>query len=127
MSNVVVRPTEGTLAAMRLYFPASSLAGAKTLWHRVIPRRLSGYLLQAAHEEGIQQAIHHHVVAGYLRDDPLSHGYGENSPMKHPHCIELIDTEQRLRAFAARHADEFCKARVLVIHGAEELGPAGRP
>lgn len=31
------------------------------------------------------------------------------------------------RPFAARHADELCKARVLVIHGAEELGRTGQP
>jgi PII-like signaling protein len=116
------------LAALRLYFPRSSRANPSRFWHRLSAPALAHHLLTEAKRGGIEQAILHHIDAGYLKGDRLSHHHPETSSMNHPQCIELMDTEQRLRHFLHVHAKELHKVRTVMFRCelplAETEGPA---
>jgi len=103
------------MTALRLYFPQSARAKSTRFWHHLSAPALSQRVLHAAHRSGIQQALLHSVQAGYLPGNKLSHHHIEAAPGQHPICIELIDAEERLRAFLQEHADELRHVRAVLF------------
>jgi len=102
------------LTAVRLYFPISARAKGTRFWHRLSAPALGHHLLQAARLAHIQQAVMHHIAAGYLPGDKLAHTHPESTSGRLPQCIELIDSESRLRKFLHDHAEEMQKVRVVM-------------
>jgi PII-like signaling protein len=115
--------TMSQLTALRLYFPLSARARATRFWHRLSAPALGQHLLHAAHRARIQQAVLHPVAAGYLPGDRMSQTHLESSPGRLPQCIELIDTESRLRRFLHDHAEELKKVRVVLYRCELPLSP----
>ncbi|MBN6111875.1 hypothetical protein [Xanthomonas bonasiae] len=107
--------TQHPIAALRLYFPISSKAGATRFWHRLTAPALADHLLAVARKARIVQAVLHQVSHGYLPGERLSHHHPELTGMRHPQCLELLDTEQRLRDFALAHADELRKVHAVLF------------
>jgi PII-like signaling protein len=103
------------MTALRLYFPQSARARPTRFWHHLSAPALSNHLLAAARRAGIHQALLHSVHAGYLPGEKLTHHHVEITPVHHPLCIELIDIEERLRAFLREHADELRHVRAVLF------------
>ena len=103
------------LTALRLYFPVSAKAKATRFWHRLSAPALAHHLLAVARRAGIQQAMLHHIDAGYLAGEKLSVHHPEVSSMRHPQCLELIDTEKHLRKYLHDHAEELQKVRAVLF------------
>jgi len=55
------------------------------------------------------------ISAGYLPGERLSHAHPEAMAMRHPQCLELLDTESKLRGFLAEHADELTKVHAVLF------------
>lgn len=104
-----------TIAALRLYFPHVAQARPTRFWHRLSAPALARHLLLAAREAQIVQAILHHVSSGYLPGERLSHHHPELTDMRHPQCLELLDTEQQLRDFMREHAEELRKVHAVLF------------
>jgi PII-like signaling protein len=103
------------LIALRLYFPLSAKASATRFWHKFSAPNLAQHLLAFARRANIQQAILHHVSAGYLPGEKLSHHMPDGGSMKHPQCLELIDTEEKIRRFLHEHEHELHKVRLVLF------------
>lgn len=103
------------MTALRLYFPQSARAKPTRFWHRLSAPALSHHLLAAAQRAGIHQALLHSVHAGYLPGSKLSHHHIEYTPEHHPLCIELIDSEERLRQFVREHAQELRQVQAVLF------------
>lgn len=103
------------LVAVRLYFPASARASRSRFWHHLSAPVLAHHLLKVARKAGIEQAILHHVDAGYLKGQRLSHHHPEASAMGHPQCLELVDRRGILEQFLTDHAAELQQVRVLML------------
>lgn len=91
------------LTAVRLYFPLSAQAKGTHFWHRLTAPGLGHHLLREAKRAHIQQAVMLPVHSGYLPGDKLQHDHFEGRPGKLPQCVELIDTETKLRRFLHEH------------------------
>lgn len=104
------------LTALRLYFPLSARAKVTRFWHHLSAPALGQHLLLCARRAHIQQAVMHAVHAGYLPGEKLTHTHVEGSSGRLPQCIELIDTESRLRRFLREHADELKQVRAVLYH-----------
>lgn len=103
------------IAALRLYFPMSARANVARFWHHLSAPALAHHLLAVARKADIVQAMLHPVSAGYLPGERLSHRHPELTGMRHPQCLELLDTEQRLRDFVAEHAAELRKVHAVLF------------
>lgn len=101
-------------ASLRLYFPMSARARATSLWHRISAPALSHHLLQCARRARIEQAVMHTVHSGYLPGQKMVHSHVETTPRRMPQCIELIDSESRLRKFLQDHADDLRHVRAVL-------------
>lgn len=102
------------LTAVRLYFPISARAKATRFWHRLSAPALGHHLLQAAKRSHIQQAAMLNVQAGYLPGEKLEHWHLESASKRMPQCIELIDSESKVRKFLRDHADELREVRAVL-------------
>lgn len=101
--------------ALRLYFPISARASATRFWHRLSAPALAHHLINAARRSGIQQAVLHPIQSGYLKGEKLTHHHPEVTSMRHPQCVELIDSESALRKFLHDHAAELHKVRAVLL------------
>ncbi|WP_337055092.1 hypothetical protein [Pseudoxanthomonas sp. USHLN014] len=104
-----------TIAALRLYFPTASRAKVTRFWHHLTAPALAQHLLTVAKKANILQAVLHRVSSGYLPGERMSHQHPELTDMRHPECLELLDTEQRLRAFMQEHAEELNKVHAVLF------------
>jgi len=103
------------LAALRLYFPVATRAKATRFWHHLSAPALAQHLLKVAKEARLMQAMLHPVSSGYLPGERLSHHHPELAGMRHPQCLELLDTEHRLRDFVREHAEELRKVHAVLF------------
>ncbi|MFL9989601.1 hypothetical protein [Paraburkholderia sediminicola] len=103
------------IVALRLYFPLATRARATRLWHRLSAPALAHHLIAVAKRSNIMQAMQHHISSGYLPGERLSHQHPEINGMRHPECLELVDTEERLRDFMSEHTDELRKVHAVLF------------
>jgi len=103
------------IAALRLYFPTASKAKISRFWHHLSAPELAHHLLTVAKKANLFQATLHRVSSGYLQGERISHHHPELTHMRHPQCLELLDTEERLRNFATEHAEELRKVHAVLF------------
>ncbi|MFT3721785.1 hypothetical protein [Pseudorhodoferax sp.] len=103
------------LAALRLYFPVATRARATRFWHHLSAPALAQHLLKAAQDAKLLQAMLHPVSSGYLPGGRMSHHHPELNGMRHPQCLELLDSEHRLRDFMHQHAEELRKVHAVLF------------
>lgn len=101
--------------ALRLYFPQSARIKPTRFWHHLSAPALSQHLVAAARRAGIEQVLLMAVHAGYLPGKKLSQQHPESTPAHHPLCLELVDTEVRLRKFLHDHVDELRHVRAVLF------------
>ncbi|KPY36398.1 hypothetical protein ACTACM_13460 [Pseudomonas fragariae (ex Marin et al. 2024)] len=103
------------LTALQLYFPGASRARVTSFWHHLSAPALAQHLLKVAQKAKIEQVMLKTISAGYLPSYRISHHHPELGDMRHPQCLELLDTEDKLRAFLRDHADELRKVRAVLL------------
>lgn len=111
----MIEHRQDRLTALQLYFPGASRAWVTHFWHHLSAPALAQHLLKIAQKAKIEQVMLKPISAGYLPGQRLSHHYPELGDIRHPQCLELLDTEDRLRAFLRDHADELRKVRAVLV------------
>ncbi len=107
------------LSVLRLYFSASEMRRADSWWKRLAPQSLGGYLLRQAKEHGIEQALLHRVIGGFLKNQELIMDTGEIPPARLPQCLELVGEEEDLQSFLKGNRDHLDKVRIVFLRGEE--------
>ena len=107
------------VSVLRLYFSAEDNRKHHSWWRRMVPQSLGSHLLQAAKEVGIEQALLHRVIGGYLKNQKLVMDGGEMPPAKLPQCLELIGEEGLLQLFLKRNQDHLTRVRIVFLRGEE--------
>jgi len=107
------------LTVLRLYFSASEIRRSDSWWKRLAPQSLGPYLLRQAREHGIEQALLHRVIGGFLKNQELIMDTGEIPPARLPQCLELVGEEESLQAFLKDNRDHLEKVRVVFLRGEE--------
>ncbi len=107
------------LGVLRLYFSASEMRRSDTWWKRLAPQSLGPYLLKQAKDHGIEQALLHRVIGGYLKGQDLLLDTGEIQPARLPQCLELVGDEEDLESFVKHNAEHLKNVRIIFLHGKE--------
>ncbi len=107
------------LIVLRLYFAASEVHRANSWWKRLAPEPLGPYLLRRAKEAGVEQALLHRVIGGFLKDQNLVMDGGEIPPAKLPQCLELVGPEETLQSFLGLNKDQLHGVRSVFLRGEE--------
>jgi H+/Cl- antiporter ClcA len=109
------------LSVLRLYFSASEMRRADSWWKRIAPQSLGVFLLRQAKEHGIEQALLHRVIGGYLKNQDLAVDSGEIPPARLPQCLELVGDEEDLQSFLKHNRDHLGKVRTIFLRGEEAI------
>ena len=109
------------LTVLRLYFSATEMRRADSWWKRFAPQSLGAYLLQQAKEHGVEQALLHRVIGGYLNNQDLVMDTGEIPPARLPQCLELVGDEEDLQSFLKHNRDHLAKVRIVFLRGQEAI------
>ena len=106
---------------MRIYMTASARAKTNELstWQRIFNSSLSSFTIKKAKESGIEQAIIQKIPGGYLKGKKLAFDMVEVIPPDLPQCVELIDSESKLRSFFEKFKDNFQGCKVVLFKTAE--------
>jgi PII-like signaling protein len=107
-------PPHTPYTVLRLYFEHGTHVAGRQGWRKLLGQPLAHELLKAAKALGIEQALSFNVTAGYLRGDALHHGHHEHMPVKHPQCVELIDSPDQIARFLEQHQPLLDQVRVLL-------------
>lgn len=107
------------LSVLRLYFSAAEMRRSDSWWKRFAPQSLGSYLLHQAKEHGIEQALLHRVIGGYLKNQELALDTGEIPPSRLPQCLELVGDEEDLQSFLKHNRDHLGKVRTVFLRGEE--------
>ena len=75
------------------------------------------FLLRQAKGHGIEQALLHHVVGGYLKNQDLVVASGEIPPARLPQCLELVGEKEDLQSFLKHNKDHLGKVRTVFLRG----------
>lgn len=109
-----------SMAVLRLYFHYGAKVKTQTLWQRIWNPSLGNHLVTLAKKFGIEQVIWQSVSAGYLKNEQIGYNITEIPSDKLPQCVELIDTEAKLRAFMKEDILDFNEVRCVLIKMAEK-------
>jgi H+/Cl- antiporter ClcA/PII-like signaling protein len=107
------------LSVLRLYFSASEMRRADSWWKKLAPQGLGAYLLHQAKEHGIEQALLHRVIGGYLKNQDLVMDTSEMPPARLPQCLELVGEEEDLQSFLKHNRDHLKSVRTVFLRGEE--------
>jgi PII-like signaling protein len=107
------------LGVLRLYFSASEMRRADSWWKRIAPQALGAYLLKQAKDHGIEQALLHRVIGGFLKGQELVFDTAEIQPAKLPQCLELVGDEEDLESFVKHNSEHLKNVRIIFLHGKE--------
>ena len=107
------------LSVLRLYFSASEMRRADSWWKKLTPQSLGSYLLQRAKEHGVEQALLHRVIGGYLKNQDLIMDTSDMPPARLPQCLELVGEEEDLQAFLKHNRDHLKTVRTVFLRGEE--------
>lgn len=108
------------LTVVRLYFCSSHTLPHDSWWRRIIPQNLGIYLLRQAKEIGIEQALLHRIIGGYLKDQNLAlEGTSELPSEKLPQCLELVGEDELLRSYIEKNRQHLQRVRVVFLRGEE--------
>ncbi len=107
------------LTVLRMYFSATQMRKADTWWKRFTPQSLDTYLLQQAKEQGIEQALLHRVIGGYLHNENLAMNTEDILPVRLPLCLELVGEEEDLQSFLQENRNHLGKVRTVFLREQE--------
>jgi PII-like signaling protein len=107
------------LSVLRLYFSASEMRRADSWWKKLAPQSLGTYLLRQAKDHGIEQALLHRVIGGYLKNQDLVMDTSEMPLARLPQCLELVGEEEDLQSFLKHNRDHLKSVRTVFLRGEE--------
>jgi PII-like signaling protein len=112
---------EEDLTILRLYFSSSEMRKSDAWWKRFAPQNLGPYLLEQAKEHGIEQALLHRVIGGYLNNQDLAMDTGEIPSSRLPQCLELVGEEADLQAFLRDNSTHLMNVRKVFLRGQDAI------
>jgi PII-like signaling protein len=116
-------------AVLRIYFHYGAKLKREGFWAKLTAPPYGTYLLSLAKKQGIEQAARQRISAGYLSKEPISYDMSEIPPDRLPQCLELIDSESKLRGFLKKNGADLKQSRSVLLKFEDPIldtGEAGR-
>lgn len=84
------------MITIRIYLENGAKAVGLTRWQRLWDNSLANQLMKLCKAEDIQQVICFNVTSGYLNWQKIEWGTSEVLSPKHPQCIEISDSSEKI-------------------------------
>ena len=107
---------EKEYSVLRIYFESGAKVETHGFWKKLWHSSLREYLLKKAKESDIKQALHFEAKSGYLNYETVKHHVSEIPHLQHPICFELIDTDEKIKAFLEANREHLKKVTVMIVN-----------
>lgn len=106
------------MQTVRFYFEHGAKVEGAIWWQCMWNNRFANRLIKDAKMAGIKHVILFHVCAGYL-DGQAIQWAGEICSMKHPECIEITDTKEKLSKFLREQESRLSGVKTIIVERQE--------
>lgn len=100
---------------IRIYFEYGQKVKDHSFWKKLYSSDFSTELMKRAKAFGLHQVLHLNVSKGYLDNQKVNWGMSEVKHYKHPHLIEIIDTELKINQFLDEQKNILMDTNVLMV------------
>lgn len=108
------------MKTLRIYYNAECKAPGLTFWQKVWDSSYSTCLIKKAKEYDIAQVICFNIPKGYLDNQSIQWGMSEVKNVKHPQCVELVDSEEKIRMFLECEKELLSQAKTVLVSSESE-------
>lgn len=103
------------LITIRIYFELGQKINNETFLKKLFPADFSAELIKRAKSFGLKQVLHLHVSKGYLDHQDINWGINEIRHHKHPHIIEIVDSEEKINAFLEKEKTFLNDTHIIIV------------
>lgn len=103
------------LITIRIYFEYGQKVEEHSFWKKLYSSDFSTELMKRAKAFGLHQVLHLNVSKGYLANQKVNWGMSEVRHYKHPHLIEIIDSELKINQFLDEQKNILKETNVLMV------------
>ena len=103
-----------SLITVRIYFEYGQKIKNVSFWKKISSSDFATELIKKAKAFDLDQAINFNVSKGYFEKREI-HWTSETRHFKHPHVVELTDTEDRIYAFLQQEKLLLADTKVLIV------------
>lgn len=100
---------------IRIYFEYGQKIKNISFWKKIYSSDFSAELMKRAKAFGLHQVLHLNVIKGYLNNQNINWGTNEIRHYKHPHLIEIIDSELKINQFLEEQKELLHETKILVV------------
>jgi len=100
---------------IRIYFEYGQKVKEHSFWKKLYSSDFSTELMKRAKAFGLRQVLHLNVNKGYLDNQKINWGMNEIRHYKHPHLIEIIDTEEKINQFLDEQKNILKETNILLV------------
>lgn len=99
---------------IRIYFEYGYKIENLSFWKKIYSSDFSTELMKRAKASDLKQVLHLNVSKGYFNNQKINWGINEIRHFKHPHLLEIVDTESKINQFLEEQ-ETFLKETHIVI------------
>jgi PII-like signaling protein len=103
------------LVTIRIYFEYGQKIKNQSFWKKLYASDFSTELIKKAKGFGLEQVLHLNVSKGYLNNQKVFLGTNEIRHSKHPHLIEITDSELKINKFLDAEKNLFHETKLLIV------------
>ena len=103
------------IITIRIYFEYGQKVKEHTFWKKLYSSDFSTELMKRAKVFGLHQVLHLSVKKGYLDNQKVNWGISEIRHHKHPHIIEITDSELKINQFLEEQKNILKETNVLMV------------
>ncbi len=103
------------LTTIRIYFESGQKVNDHSFWKKLYSSDFSMELINRAKKFGLRQVLHLNVNKGYLDHQKINWGISEIRHYKHPHLIEIIDSESIINQFLDEQKNLLQATTILIV------------
>tara|TARA_Y100000815_G_C12878016_1_gene325422 strand:- start:133 stop:474 length:342 start_codon:yes stop_codon:yes gene_type:complete len=102
------------LITVRIYFEYGQKIKNVSFWKKISSSDFATELIKKAKAFDLDQAINFNVSKGYFEKKKI-HWTSETRHFKHPHVVELTDTEDKINEFLKQEKSLLEETKILII------------
>ncbi|MGO3183341.1 MAG: DUF190 domain-containing protein [Aequorivita sp.] len=103
------------LITIRIYFEYGQKINHESFWNKMFSSDFSAELMKRAKAFGLHQVLNLNVNKGYLNNQNINWGTNEIRHYKHPHLIEITDSESKINKFLNEQKNMLHETKVLIV------------
>lgn len=100
---------------IRIYFEYGYKIKNQSFWKKIYSPDFSTELMKRAKDFDLKQVLHLNVSKGYFNNQKIQWGIDEIRHFKHPHIIEIMDTESKINQFVEEEDSLLMETHIVIV------------